>query len=85
MGSRSPRIGLFHCYQKINRMLRGMLQQTANQLHAGPLSQRFSMDVLKEFLKHAVPDYLVRGTDFFPLRLSNKKMTTASTIAILWE
>ena len=33
----------------------------------------------QEFLKHAIPDYLVRGTDLFSLRLSNKKMTTANT------
>ena len=40
---------------------------------------------LQEFLKHAKPDYLIRGTDLFSLRLSNKIMTTANTIAILCE
>ena len=40
-------------------------------------TQRFSAGVgphtgvLQEVFKHAVPDYLVRGTDLFPLRLSN--------------
>ena len=41
--------------------------------------QRFSTSVLQEFLKHAIPDYLVWGTDLFSLRLLNKKMTTANT------
>ena len=27
----------------------------------------------QEFLKHAIPDYLVRGTDLFSLKLSNKQ------------
>ena len=31
------------------------------------LGQRFSTGVLQEFLKYATPDYLVRGTDLFPL------------------
>ena len=29
-------------------------------------------------LKHATPDYFVRGTDLFPLRLPNKPRTTAN-------
>lgn len=29
--------------------------------------QRYSIRVLQEFLKHAIPDCFVRGTDFFPL------------------
>ena len=41
---------------------------------------------VREFLKHAIPDYLVRSTDLFSLRLSNKKLTTANiTIAIQCE
>ena len=36
------------------------------------------------FLKHAIPDYLVRGTDLFTLRLSNIKMTTANTTIAVW-
>ena len=40
--------------------------------------------VLQEFLKHAIPDYLVRGTDLFSLRLSNKNMTTANTTIAIW-
>ena len=41
---------------------------------------------VREFLKHAIPDYLVRSTDLFALRLSNKKLTTANiTIAIQCE
>ena len=40
----------------------------------------------QEFLKHAVTDYLVRSTDFFSLRLSNKRRTTANTtIAVKCE
>ena len=37
------------------------------------LTQRFSTGGPREVLKHAIPDYLVRGTDLFSLRLSNKK------------
>ena len=43
------------------------------------LEHRFSTRVLQEVLKHAVADYLVRGTGPFSLRLSNKNMTTANT------
>ena len=32
-----------------------------------------STGMLQEFLKHAIPDYLLRGTDHFSLRLSKKK------------
>ena len=35
------------------------------------LNEQVSTGVLQEFLKHAIPDYLVRGTDLFSLRLSN--------------
>ena len=35
--------------------------------------------VPKEFLKRVIPDYLVRGTDLFSLRLSDLKMATANT------
>ena len=35
--------------------------------------------VPQDFLKHTIPDYLVRGTDLFSLRLSIKQMTTANT------
>ena len=42
--------------------------------------------LLQEFLNHATPDYLVRGTDLFSLRLPNKKMTTVdAAIAVLCE
>ena len=37
------------------------------------LGQRFSTGVPQEFLKHAIPGCLVRGTDLFSLRLSNLK------------
>ena len=33
----------------------------------------------REFLKHAIPDDLVKGTHLFSLWLSNKKLTTANT------
>ena len=32
----------------------------------------------QEFLKCVIPDYLVRDTDLFSLRLSNKRITTAN-------
>ena len=37
------------------------------------LDQWFSTGVLQEFLTHAIPDCVVRGTDLFSLRLSKKK------------
>ena len=41
--------------------------------------------VLQEFLQHAIPDCLVRGTDLFSLILSNKKkMTTGNTTIAVW-
>ena len=46
--------------------------------HYGP-EQGFSSGVPQEFLKHAMPDYLARGTDLFSLKLSGKKMTTVNT------
>ena len=49
------------------------------------LGQRFSTPVQQEFLKHAIPAYLARGTDLSSLRLSNKKLTTANIIAIRYE
>ena len=47
--------------------------------------QRFSTGVLQEFLKHSMPDYSVKGPDLFFFRVSNKKMTTANTVAIWYE
>lgn len=38
-----------------------------------------------DFVRHAVPDCAVRGTDLFLFRLSNKKMTRAHTIAVRCE
>ena len=39
----------------------------------------------QEFLKHAIPDCLVRGTELFPLdRQKEKKVTVNKTIA-LWS
>ena len=51
------------------------------------LIQWFSIGVLQEFLKHATPEYLVRGTDSFPLdcQIKKKKKTANRTIAIWWE
>ena len=49
------------------------------------LVQRFSTGVPQAFLKHVIPDYLVKGTDLFSLRWSNKKkMTAANTIIVIW-
>ena len=50
------------------------------------LDQQFSASVPQTLLNYPIPDYLVRGTDFFFLRLSNKKTTTPNTrIAIQCE
>ena len=64
--------------------------QTILQSHYHLSSPGFSTDVTsvpQEFLKHAISDYVVRDTDLFSLRLSNKKkMTMANTtITIWWE
>ena len=54
------------------------------------LWQRFSTGapwytgVPQEFLKPATPDYLVRDTDLFSLRLLNKKVKTANTAIYVW-
>ena len=48
------------------------------------IEQQFSSSVQQEILKHAIPDYLLRATDLFTLRLSNKKMTIANTIITIW-
>ena len=42
------------------------------------LVQRFSTGVPQAFLKHVIPDYLVKGTDLFSLRWSNKKKNDSS-------
>ena len=44
----------------------------------------FSTSVPQELLKRAILNYLVRDTDLFPLRQSNKKMTTANTTTVIW-
>ena len=51
------------------------------------LGQQFSTGVPQEFLKHAVPDYLSRDIDLFPLDCQiKKKMTTVNTaIAVRCE
>ena len=43
---------------------------------------QWQTSVPQEFLKNAIPDYLVRGTDPFSLRLSNKKMTKAALAGV---
>ena len=48
------------------------------------LEQQFSTGVLEQLLKHAIADYVVRGTDLFSLRLSNKKMITANITIAIW-
>ena len=47
-------------------------------------NQQFSTGILQEFLKHAVPDYLVRSADLFPLRLSNKNDDNNHIIIAIW-
>ena len=48
------------------------------------LRQQFSNAVPQVLLKHAVPAYLVRGTDLFSVRLSNKKIITTNTKIAIW-
>ena len=38
------------------------------------LKRRFSTGVPRKFLKHEIPDSLVRGTDLFPLDCQIKKL-----------
>ena len=70
-----------NCYSKQNN-----IQDETNIA----VSQRFWTDVLwhtdvsQEFLKHSVPDYLVRDTDLFSFSLSNEKMTTANATIAAW-
>lgn len=37
-----------------------------------PLCCKWHTSMPEEFLEHSIPDYLVRGSDHFSLRLSNK-------------
>ena len=47
--------------------------------------QWFSTSVSREFLKHAIPDYLVRVSELFFLKLSKKKQkTTANATMEVW-
>lgn len=43
------------------------------------VQSRFPTCVLLEFSKPAIPEYFVRATDVFFLRLTNKEMTSANT------
>ena len=49
------------------------------------IAQQFSTSVPQKSWKHTIPNYFVRGTDLFSLRLSNKKMTTVNTRAVQCE
>lgn len=46
--------------------------------------QRFSTSVLREFLRHVIPGYVVRVTDLLSLRLSHLKVTIANTTRAIW-
>ena len=48
------------------------------------LELRSAIWVLQEFLKHAIPDYLVSGSDLFSLRMSKKRMVTALDGVAQW-
>ena len=62
------------------------IQKQSQGHSAFHLGQRFSTSESQKLLKHALPDCLVRGTDLFSLRLSNKKMTAANTtVAVQYE
>lgn len=51
-----------------------LLQSEVRETTAGhPLRQQFPTCILQEFLKPALPDYVVRGTDSFPLHCQVKK------------
>ena len=39
----------------------------------GPLCYKRHTGVPREFLKHSIPDYLIKGTDLFTFRMSNLK------------
>ena len=44
----------------------------------------FNRSTLQEFLKHAIPGHLMRGTDLCRSRSSDKNMTTANTTIAIW-
>lgn len=58
---------------------------TARARDQRSLQQRFVTTVLQEVLTHAIPDHLVSSTDLSSLRLPNKKVTAANTIAVQCE
>ena len=60
------------------------MELTIQSVKASAPKTAISTSVPQEFLKHAVPDYVVRGTHLFSLRFSNKTMTTANTTLAVW-
>ena len=61
--------------QSLHRFVSQTEEKMINQSHRTAIFNQCAMAdtlyVLQEFLKHALLDYLVRGTDLFSLRLSN--------------
>ena len=53
------------------KLATNMYRETIKGLNA--IEQRFPTSLLRTFLKHGTPDYVVRGTDLFSLRLSIKQ------------
>ena len=53
--------------------VRELVLQERRRSNMEGLDRRIPTGGLQGFLKHAIPDYLVRGTDLFSLRLSNKR------------
>ena len=72
--------------KKINkaRLGRGETDYWHEHIGHSEETKRFSTGGPHEFLKHATPDHLVRGTELFTLRLRNlKHEDTNTTIKII--
>ena len=50
----------------------------------GSIRQWFSISGPQEFLNHAIPDSLVRGTHLSSHRFSDQEMITANTTIAVW-
>ena len=72
-------ITTYHCHHLLSSVCWILAIVIGTNRYFNSLTQWFSTGVLQEFLKHAIPDYLVRGTDLFSFQLSYKNMTTANT------
>ena len=64
---------LFTCFLYYGYCYETYTWTPSKTVHKNICGVGFSTGVPQGFLKHAVPDCLVRGTDLFSLRLSNYK------------